>query len=62
MKPLELFLGILTAVGGFVEIGELTFALNAGSQFDYRLLWVVALGTIGIIVYCEMAGRIAAVR
>ena len=62
MKALELFLGILTAVGGFVEIGELTFALNAGSKFHFSLLWVVALGTVGIIVYGEMAGRIAAVR
>ena len=61
-KALELFLGILTAVGGFVEIGELTFSLNAGSKFGFSLLWVLALGTIGIIVYCEMAGRIAAVR
>jgi len=59
---LEIFLGILTAMGGFVEIGELTFMLNAGSKFDYRLLWVVALGTIGIIVFGEIAGRIAAVR
>ena len=62
MKFLELFLGILTAVGGFVEVGELTFSLNAGSKFHFSLLWVVTLGTIGITVYCEMAGRIAAVR
>jgi manganese transport protein len=59
---LELFLGILTAMGGFVEIGELTFAVNAGAKFGYSLLWVVALGTLGIIVYGEMAGRVAAVR
>ena len=61
-KVLEIFLGIMTAMGGFVEIGELTFTLNAGSLFSYHLLWVCALGTIGIIVYCEMAGRVAAVR
>jgi manganese transport protein len=48
-------------VGGFVEIGELLFSINAGSKFQYHLLWVVALGTVGIIVYGEMAGRIAAV-
>jgi len=48
-------------VGGFVEIGELLFSVNAGSKFHYHLLWVVVLGTIGIIVYGEMAGRIAAV-
>ena len=58
---LEIFLGILTAMGGFVEIGELVFSVNAGAKFGFSLLWVVLLGTIGIIVYCEMAGRIAAV-
>lgn len=59
---LELFLGILTAMGGFVEVGELTFAVNAGAKFGYSLLWIAALGTLGIIVYGEMAGRVAAVR
>ncbi|HET6802286.1 MAG TPA: divalent metal cation transporter [Casimicrobiaceae bacterium] len=59
---LELFLGILTAMGGFVEIGELTFAVNAGAKFGYALLWVAVVGTLGIIVYGEMAGRVAAVR
>src|SRR5437868_14953676 len=58
----EIFLGILTAMGGFVEIGELTFTLGAGVRFGYQLLWVVALGTVGIMVYCEMAGRVAAVK
>src|SRR5689334_24317769 len=58
----EIFLGILTAMGGFVEIGELTFTLNAGTRFGYQLVWVEVLGTVGIMVYCEMAGRVAAVR
>jgi len=58
---LEIFLGILTAMGGFVEIGELVFSVNAGAKFGYSLLWVSLLGTVGIIVYCEMAGRVAAV-
>lgn len=57
----EIFLGILTAMGGFVEIGELVFSVNAGAKFGYSLLWVALLGTVGIIVYGEMAGRIAAV-
>lgn len=58
---LEIFLGILAAMGGFVEIGELVFSVNAGAKFGYSLLWVVAFGTVGIIVYGEMSGRIAAV-
>ena len=60
-KLFELFLGILSAMGGFVDIGELVFALDAGAKFGYSLLWVAVLGTLGIIVYGEMAGRIAAV-
>ena len=61
MKPLQVFLGILTACGGFVDIGELVFAAQGGSQFGYKLLWPVAVGALGIIVYAEMCGRIAAV-
>jgi manganese transport protein len=60
-KFLEIFLGILTAMGGFVEIGELVFSIDAGAKFGYSLLWVIVLGTIGIITFGEMSGRIAAV-
>jgi manganese transport protein len=58
---LEIFLGVMTALGGFVDIGELVFTAQAGAKFGYALLWSIALGTIGIIVYSEMCGRIAAV-
>ena len=60
-KFLQIFLGILTAMGGFVEVGEMVFTVTAGAKYGFRLLWVVALGTLGIMVYGEMAGRIAAV-
>ena len=60
-KALEIFLGVMTALGGFVDIGELVFMAQAGARFSYSLLWVVVLGTIGIIVYSEMCGRIAAI-
>ena len=61
MNPLELTLGIMTAVGGFVDISELVFAAKAGSQFGYALIWVFAFATIGIMVFGEMSGRVAAV-
>ena len=61
MNPLELTLGIMTAVGGFVDISELVFAAKAGSTFGYALIWVFAFSTVGIIVFSEMSGRVAAV-
>jgi manganese transport protein len=54
-------LGILAAIGGFVDIGDLVFNVQAGATFGYRLLWVVVIGVVGIIVYSEMCGRVAAV-
>ncbi|HKP34403.1 MAG TPA: divalent metal cation transporter [Sphingomicrobium sp.] len=61
MNPLELTLGIMTAVGGFVDISELVFAAQAGSKFGYALIWVFAFATIGIMVFGEMSGRVAAI-
>jgi Mn2+/Fe2+ NRAMP family transporter len=61
LNPLEITLGIMTAVGGFVDISELVFAGQAGSIFGYALIWVFAFGTIGMMVFGEMCGRVAAV-
>jgi manganese transport protein len=58
---LQLTLGIVTAIGGFVDIGELVFSVQAGVRFGYSLLWAIFVGTIGIILFSEQAGRIAAV-
>jgi manganese transport protein len=59
---LEVTLGIMTALGGFVDVGEMVFAVQAGAKFGYLLVWAVIAGTIGIILFGEMSGRIAAVR
>jgi manganese transport protein len=61
VKIFQLALGILAAIGGFVDIGDLVFNTAAGATFGYQLLWVVVLGVVGIIVYSEMCGRVAAV-
>jgi Mn2+/Fe2+ NRAMP family transporter len=61
VKIAELALGILTAVGGFVDISELVFMSQAGSRFGYALIWVVVLATVGIMVFGEMSGRVAAI-
>ena len=59
-RVLAVFLGILTAIGGFVDIGDLVANSTAGARFDMNLAWVVVVGVVGIIVYAEMAGRVAA--
>ena len=58
---LKIALGIIAALGGFLDIGDLVFNTQAGALYRYDLLWAVALGTIGIGVYAEMCGRVAAV-
>jgi Mn2+/Fe2+ NRAMP family transporter len=60
-KVLQITLGIVTSVGGFLEIGSVTTAAQAGASFGYKLLWAVLLGTICLIFLVEMAGRLAAV-
>ncbi len=61
MKIFQIALGILAAIGGFVDIGDLVFNVSAGATFGYQLLWVVVIGVVGIIVYSEMCGRVATV-
>jgi Mn2+/Fe2+ NRAMP family transporter len=58
---LQIALGIIAAIGGFVDIGDLVFNVQAGAVFGYDLLWVLPLGVLGIMVYAEMCGRVAAV-
>src|SRR4051794_5410678 len=58
---LKIALGIIAALGGFLDIGDIVFNTQAGSLYRYDLLWAVALGTLGIAVYAEMCGRVAAV-
>jgi manganese transport protein len=54
-------LGILTAIGGFVDIGDLVTNALVGSRFGLSLAWVVVVGVLGICVFAEMSGRVAAV-
>ena len=58
---MQLSLGIVAAVGGFLDIGELVFNTQAGAAYGYDTLWAVPVGVVGIVVYAEMTGRVAAV-
>ncbi|MFF0813762.1 NRAMP family divalent metal transporter [Rhodococcus sp. NPDC003318] len=59
-KVLGVALGILTAIGGFLDIGDLVTNAVVGSRFGLGLAWVVVLGVGGICLYANMAGRVAA--
>lgn len=60
-KLFAVALGILTAIGGFVDIGDLVTNGHVGSRFGMSLGWVVIVGIVGICVFAEMSGRVAAV-
>jgi manganese transport protein len=60
-KVLPIFLGILTAIGGFVDMGDLVANAAVGARFGFSLAWVVIVGIVGIVVFAEMSGRVAAV-
>ncbi|MCI4065516.1 divalent metal cation transporter [Micromonospora sp. R77] len=60
-KLLAVTLGVLSAIGGFVDIGDLVAASQAGARFGMAHAWVLLVGVLGICAYAEMAGRIAAV-
>jgi manganese transport protein len=60
-KLLGLTLGIVTALGGFVDLSQIVFTMQAGALFRFQLMWSVAIGLVAIIIYMEMCGRIAAV-
>ncbi|MET8142573.1 divalent metal cation transporter [Sphaerisporangium sp. NPDC005288] len=59
-KLFAVTLGILTAFGGFVDIGDLVANALVGARFGMSLAWVVIVGVIGICLFAEMSGRIAA--
>jgi manganese transport protein len=57
----QIALGVIAAIGGFVDIGDLVFNVQAGALFGYQLLWAIPVGVLGIMTFAEMSGRVAAV-
>jgi Mn2+/Fe2+ NRAMP family transporter len=57
----EVALGVVTSMGGFLEVGSIATSIQAGASFGFQLGWALALGTICLAVLMEMTGRLAAV-
>ncbi|MDQ3927984.1 MAG: divalent metal cation transporter [Chloroflexota bacterium] len=60
-KILSVALGILTSIGGFLDVGAIATAAQAGAAFGFQLIWAILLGTICVVFLVEMSGRLAAV-
>ncbi|WP_224543031.1 hypothetical protein [Mesorhizobium sp. CA16] len=52
-KLLEISLGVVTSVGGFVEVGSMATAAQAGALFGYQLIWA-RMATVNLE---HLAGR-----
>jgi Mn2+/Fe2+ NRAMP family transporter len=60
-KWLEVALGLVTGIGGFLEVGSIATSAQAGAEFGFQLAWVLLLGTLSLAFLMEMTGRLAAV-
>lgn len=60
-RALQVTLGILTSIGGFVDAGATATAAGAGAVFGLGLVWAMLLGTLAIILMVEMSGRLSAI-
>ncbi|MCC3762110.1 divalent metal cation transporter [Glycomyces sp. TRM65418] len=62
MRKLLIFtLGVFSAIGGFVDIGDIVSNATVGARYGLALVWAVVVGVIGICVFAEMSGRVVAV-
>jgi Mn2+/Fe2+ NRAMP family transporter len=57
----DLLLGVVTSIGGFVEVGSISTAAQAGAEFGAALLWAVATAGVMVAMLIEMSGRLAIV-
>jgi Mn2+/Fe2+ NRAMP family transporter len=57
-KFLAITLGVVTAIGGYLDMGELVSMPALGATYGFALLWALVVGTVGAMVFAEMAGRI----
>ena len=57
----EVALGVVTSIGGFLEVGSIATSVQGGAEFGFQLAWALALGTICLAILMEMTGRLAAV-
>jgi NRAMP (natural resistance-associated macrophage protein)-like metal ion transporter len=58
---LDLVLGVVTSIGGFVEVGSISTSAQAGSEFGFQLLWAILVAALMLAMLTEMSGRFATI-
>lgn len=53
-------LGIVTSIGGFVEVGSISTSAQAGAEFGMKLLWAILIAALILAMLVEMSGRLSA--
>ena len=60
-RLIEIALGIVTGIGGFLEAGSLATSAQAGADFRFDLIWSIVLGAACLAFLVEMSGRLSAI-
>lgn len=60
-RIVEIALGIVTGIGGFLEAGSLATSAQAGADFRFDLIWALVLGAACLAFLVEMSGRLSAI-
>ena len=56
-KVIAVTLGVLSAIGGFVDVGDLVASIQSGARFGMSLAWVLVVGVVGICAYAETSAE-----
>ena len=54
---IDLLLGVVTSVGGFVEVGSISTSAQAGAEFGFELLWAIAIAGLARLPFHQCLGR-----
>jgi Mn2+/Fe2+ NRAMP family transporter len=60
-KWLSITLGVVTAIGGFLDAGTIATSGEAGAKFGLGLIWAILVATFMVMLLIEMVGRFTAV-
>lgn len=60
-KWAEVALGIVTGIGGYLEVGSIATSAQSGAEFGFQLTWVLIIGILSLGFLMEMSGRLSAV-